>query len=92
MSTSALMNTITSCQTMCGRCSTGASATIASASATPSTSCSASTVPAIVLAGIGSPESRRRRPSTATRATSPMRAKSTVLSRKPMNNAGTTCP
>ena len=49
------MNTITSCQIMCGRCSTGASATTASASATPSTSCSASAVPAIVLAGIGSP-------------------------------------
>ena len=42
------MKAITSCQIMRGRCMTGASATTARASATPSTSCSASAVPAIV--------------------------------------------
>ena len=60
-----------------------------SASVTPSTSCSISTVPAMVGIGTSWPSCTSRRLSTTMRPTSPMRAISTVLSRKPTKMAGT---
>ena len=73
-----------------GRSQVTSSTSTVIASAAPTSSCSAMTVPVMAFFVSGRPAMRVRRASTAMRATSPTRANSTVFSRKPMNRAGTT--
>ena len=65
-----------------------ASAAPISTSAAPSTICSATSVPAMAAVPTSAPRAFIWRRSTAMRATSPSRATSTVLNRKPMNTLG----
>ena len=79
------------CSKRAGTFTNGSCSAMITTSAIASTICSATTEPASVAVGTSVPTSLSRRCSTATRAISPRRAGSSVLSRKPMKSAGTTC-
>ena len=79
------------CSKRAGTFTNGSCSAMITTSAIASTICSATTEPASVALGTSVPTSLSRRCSTATRAISPRRAGSSVLSRKPTKSAGTTC-